>query len=73
MKIILSLFILFACNVVRGQTVPQGQTIRLQFLAPSIKDNVAGEAAKRHLTIYLPPGYEKETKRYPVVYFLHGM
>jgi endo-1,4-beta-xylanase len=23
--------------------------------------------------IYLPPGYEKETKRYPVIYWLHGM
>jgi endo-1,4-beta-xylanase len=23
--------------------------------------------------VYLPPGYEKETKRYPVVYWLHGL
>jgi endo-1,4-beta-xylanase len=23
--------------------------------------------------VYLPPGYDKETKRYPVIYWLHGM
>jgi endo-1,4-beta-xylanase len=23
--------------------------------------------------IYLPPGYDQETKRYPVIYWLHGM
>jgi len=23
--------------------------------------------------IYLPPGYDKDTKRYPVIYWLHGM
>lgn len=23
--------------------------------------------------VYLPPGYEQETKRYPVIYWLHGM
>src|SRR5882762_1257853 len=23
--------------------------------------------------VWLPPGYEEETKRYPVIYWLHGM
>jgi enterochelin esterase-like enzyme len=26
-----------------------------------------------HFAIYLPPGYVSSTKRYPVVYFLHGL
>jgi enterochelin esterase-like enzyme len=26
-----------------------------------------------HFSIYLPPGYAGSTKRYPVVYFLHGL
>jgi enterochelin esterase-like enzyme len=26
-----------------------------------------------HFSIYLPPGYATSTKRYPVVYFLHGL
>jgi S-formylglutathione hydrolase FrmB len=26
-----------------------------------------------HYSVYLPPGYERSRKRYPVVYFLHGL
>ena len=29
--------------------------------------------AKVSYLIYLPPGYEQETKRYPVIYWLHGL
>jgi S-formylglutathione hydrolase FrmB len=50
----------------------QGKVITQKFLAPSLKKNTGGEDANRRLTIYLPPGYEKTTQRYPVLYFLHG-
>ena len=39
--------------------------------APSLQ-NSAGEDPVRRVTIYLPPGYKESTKRYPVIYFLHG-
>lgn len=51
----------------------KGTVLHERFLAPSIAGNPAGEDAVRRLTIYLPPGYYRSKKRYPVVYFLHGM
>ncbi len=55
-----------------SQAPKQGSVITQKFIAPSIQNNQGGEDANRRLTIYLPPGYEQTTKRYPVIYFLHG-
>jgi enterochelin esterase-like enzyme len=30
-------------------------------------------AGTEHYSIYLPPGYQSSTARYPVIYFLHGL
>jgi len=35
-------------------------------------ENDFGEVPTRALAVYLPPGYNETTKRYPVIYFLHG-
>ena len=43
-----------------------------KIIAPSIQNNTGGEDPNRRITIYLPAGYEKSNKRYPVIYFLHG-
>jgi S-formylglutathione hydrolase FrmB len=41
--------------------------------APSLRGNLIGDPAWREATVYLPPGYStNRTKRYPVVYLLHG-
>lgn len=40
--------------------------------APSLVNNLLGEKSSREIGIYLPENYEKETKLYPVVYFLVG-
>ncbi|NCU05894.1 MAG: esterase family protein [Chitinophagaceae bacterium] len=50
----------------------QGKLVRPQFIAASLQTNKAGEDPLRQLTVYLPPGYEKSTERYPVIYVLHG-
>ncbi len=34
--------------------------------------NSGGEDPTRRVTIYLPPGYNETTDKYPVIYFLHG-
>ena len=34
--------------------------------------NDFGENPTREVSVYLPPGYEQGTQRYPVIYFLHG-
>ena len=38
----------------------------------SLDGNLQGNDATRDVWVYLPPGYAKGNKRYPVVYFLHG-
>ncbi|WP_296700941.1 alpha/beta hydrolase-fold protein [Algoriphagus sp.] len=35
-------------------------------------ENEAGENPNRAVSVYLPPGYESSSQRYPVIYFLHG-
>ena len=44
------------------------ETIHSQYL----KDNPLDDPATRQLPIYLPPGYDDNEKRYPVVYLLVG-
>lgn len=55
-----------------AQDLNKGKLITQKFLAPSIQGNPGGENPLRNLTIYLPPGYEQGTKRYPAIYFLHA-
>ena len=41
--------------------------------APSLRGNLIGDPSWREATVYVPPGYgSSRTKRYPVVYLLHG-
>ncbi len=35
-------------------------------------ENDFGENPTRGIAVYLPPGYEQSSQRYPVIYFLHG-
>jgi enterochelin esterase-like enzyme len=46
--------------------VPHGEIHQLAYRSKSLD-------AIRHVTVYLPPGYERDPKaRYPVLYLLHG-
>jgi enterochelin esterase-like enzyme len=41
--------------------------------SPAIEGNLEGEAVDRDVIVFLPPSYAKEkSRRYPVVYALHG-
>lgn len=41
--------------------------------APSLRGNLMGDPAWDEVTVYLPPSYSSQrSKRYPVVYLLHG-
>lgn len=46
--------------------VPHGSVAKVWYYSDYLKMN-------RRLTIYTPPGYEMSSKRYPVLYLLHGM
>ncbi len=45
--------------------VPHGSVVRTWYDSPALKMN-------RRISVYLPSAYEKGSKRYPVLYLLHG-
>ncbi|MCG7750881.1 alpha/beta hydrolase [Flavihumibacter cheonanensis] len=65
----LLLFSLFIFSL-HGQG--QGKLERKEFKSGSLVNNPAGESSNRMVSVYLPPGYDKTSQRYPVIYFLHG-
>ncbi|MFA7089323.1 MAG: alpha/beta hydrolase-fold protein [Bacteroidales bacterium] len=50
------------------QKVAHGTVMRTWYDSPSDK-----YVQKRRITVYTPPGYENNKKKYPVFYLLHGM
>jgi enterochelin esterase-like enzyme len=46
--------------------VPHGTVGLVRYVAKSLAN------ARREMYVYLPPGYEKSTSRYPVLYLIHG-
>ncbi len=38
----------------------------------SLEGNPLGDSSTRSMPVYLPPGYQEGSARYPAVYFLHG-
>ena len=52
----------------------EGRLVRERVHGASLEKTVTGESADRYVSIYLPPSYDASpTKRYPVVYLLHGI
>lgn len=50
-----------------------GKVERLNIKGKSLAGNLMGETDSPEVSIYFPPSYAKETsRRYPVIYFLHG-
>jgi enterochelin esterase-like enzyme len=55
-----------------GQTT-QGTVERIKVHGVSLEGNLDGDSPDRDVSIYLPPSYKTEkSRRYPVVYLLHG-
>lgn len=47
------------------QDVPHGTVAKVWYDSPTL-------GLKRRMTVYTPPGYERDSKKYPVLYLLHG-
>jgi enterochelin esterase-like enzyme len=46
---------------------------RIKVHGPALENNLEGDAVDRDVFVFLPPSYSKEkSRRYPVVYALHG-
>lgn len=54
-------------------SVPRGTLERLTVHGRALEGNLEGDSPDRPVVVYLPPSYAKEpSRRYPVLYFLHG-
>src|ERR1700692_937001 len=52
---------------------PHGTLERIKVHGKSLEGNLEGDSPDRDVSIYLPPSYAADrTRRYPVVYVLHG-
>ncbi len=58
------------------QVVPGAKPVkveRIKIHGTALEGNLEGDAVDRDVLVFLPPGYDKEkSRRYPVVYALHG-
>lgn len=54
------------------QQAPAGKVEKVRVHGAALDGNLAGDDATRDVYVYLPPGYGKGSKRYPVIYYLHG-
>lgn len=66
----LSLF----CSFALAQTIQTKGTVELiKVHGKSLEGNLSGDSADRDVSVYLPASYKSQpTRRYPVVYMLHG-
>jgi S-formylglutathione hydrolase len=57
----------------QGAAAKAGTTERISIQSKALEGNLAGDSATREVSVYLPPSYaQSRTRRYPVVYLLHG-
>jgi enterochelin esterase-like enzyme len=68
-------FLAFFCRFQQccGQEIPKGQVQRIKVHGKGLEGNLDGDSADRSVCVYLPASYiTNPTRRYPVIYFLHG-
>lgn len=69
-----ALLLLWLVFFVPTTLAQEGRVVREKVHGASLEHNVTGEATERNVSVYLPPSYDRATtKRYPVVYLLHGI
>ena len=55
------------------QPAPKGTLERITVHGRALEGNLEGDSPDRPVVVYLPPSYARDaTRRYPVLYFLHG-
>ncbi|MBO9729723.1 MAG: esterase family protein [Chitinophaga sp.] len=52
--------------------IAKGTVQRIKVHSQLLEGNLSGDSADRYISIYLPASYQSGSKRYPVVFFLHG-
>jgi S-formylglutathione hydrolase len=73
MKYVIGLLAFSSVFVGTALSQPTGAVDRIKVHGPSLEGNLEGDSPDRDVVVYLPPGYKTSgSKRYPVVYLLHG-
>jgi len=54
------------------ESKPHGQVVQITVHGASLEQNHVKDSPDRAVSIYLPPDYDSGTRRYPVLYLLHG-
>src|SRR5262245_58931724 len=49
-----------------------GTIERIMVHGKALEGNLEGDSPDRDVTVYLPPSYSDQNRRFPVVYLLHG-
>ena len=70
-RILLVTFTLLLYLNVSAQNQKVGTVVKDSLFSKNLV-NKMGENPKRSISVYLPPNYATENKKYPVIYFLHG-
>jgi len=55
-----------------GAPTGAGKIERITVHGTSLEGNLEGDSPDRDVTVYLPPAYADQNRRFPVVYLLHG-
>lgn len=64
---------LILTSAVYAETPAHGTYQRIKVHGKSLEGNLSNEPADRDVSVYLPPSYARQaSRRYPVVYMLHG-
>jgi poly(3-hydroxybutyrate) depolymerase len=71
--LVISLLACLACFIPQSARAGEGQLVSSTVRSAALEGNLLGDAADRSVIVYLPPSYDSTpTRRYPVVYLLHG-
>ncbi len=71
---LVGLFLVWGLVVTPNVFSQEGRLVREKVHSDSLERTATKESPDRDVTIYLPPSYDTSpTKRYPVVYLLHGI
>lgn len=71
MKQLLLFTFLFSITLSGYAQIQKGTVVVDSIYSQKLENNF-GENPTRAVSVYLPPGYNESSNRYPVIYFLHG-
>lgn len=71
MRALALLLCCLATSLVLSAQVEKGRVV-IDSIRSAHLENTFGENPVRKVSVYLPPGYDAGTQRYPVIYYLHG-